>query len=177
MITDENLEELKAFHDEVDRVAGRLFRIHEARTRCSRGCSGCCIDDLAVFEIEAERIRREAADLLATGRPHPTGRCAFLSDDGACRIYSVRPYVCRTQGLPLRWIGETGDGSLSEMRDICELNEPGPPIDELSRRDCWTLGPFEDRLASLQAKLDGGRGRRVKLRDLFAVRTRGIGRG
>lgn len=167
MTIEATIEQLKAIHREVDRISRRLFEIHRRRVQCTRGCFDCCIDDISVFEIEAERIRREAGALLAEAAPHPAGHCAFLSGDGACRIYDVRPYVCRTQGLPLRWIGETGDGSLSELRDICALNEEGPPIDELSRRECWTLGPVEDRLAELQRSVDGGKGKRVRLRDLF----------
>lgn len=164
------LPKLEAFHDEVDRLVRNLFRIHRSRLQCGRGCYDCCIDGISVFQIEAERIRRAVPDLLEKGSPHPPGRCAFLSDTGECRAYSVRPYVCRTQGLPLRWIGETEDGSLAEARDICPLNEGGSPLEELPRRDCWTLGPWEDRLADLQKELDGGRGARVTLRDLFARR-------
>ena len=42
--------------------------------------------------------------------------------------------VCRTQGLPLRFIEETDDG-LAEFRDICPLNDdPKHPIEELSSR-------------------------------------------
>jgi len=167
---DEILPRLEALHEEVDRLVGKLFSIHRDRLQCTRGCYDCCIDDISVFEIEAERIRRTLPELLSNGTPHPRGRCAFLSDVGECRAYNVRPYVCRTQGLPLRWIGETDDKSLTEVRDICPLNAEGLPIDELSRRDCWTLGPFEDRLGDLQKEADGGRGERVGLRDLFARR-------
>ena len=167
MTTEAILEKLKVLHHEVDLVSKRLFDIHRDRVQCARGCFDCCIDDITIFEIEAEQIRREAAHLLDTATPHTPGRCAFLSEDGACRIHHVRPYVCRTQGLPLLWIGAAEDGSLSELREICELNEDGRPIEELSRRDCWTLGPFEDRLDGLQRSLDGGRGRRIRMRDLF----------
>jgi hypothetical protein len=33
---------------------------------------------------------------------------------------------------------------------------------------CWTVGPVEQRLAAAQARVDGGAGRRVALRALFA---------
>jgi uncharacterized protein len=174
------LEELEAFHGEVDRLVARLTGVHETRLRCTRGCSDCCIDGITVFEIEAERIRRAAAGILREAEPYPPGRCAFLSEDGACRIYPVRPFVCRTQGLPLRWIGQDDRGALAEMRDICEKNESGPPVEEIPRRDCWTLGPFEDRLAALQRRADGGRGKRIPLRTLFAGEADGdaaVGQG
>jgi Fe-S-cluster containining protein len=166
-MNDTVLDQLKLFHDEVDRLTRALAELHRERLQCTRGCGDCCIDDISVFEIEAERIRQSAAELLAGGTPHPPGRCAFLSDEGACRIYAARPYVCRTQGLPFRWIGETDDGSLAELRDICPLNEGGSPVEELSRQECWELGPFEDRLAALQRAHGDGRTTRVNLRDLF----------
>ena len=146
-------------HDEVDRRAAALAERHRARMVCARGCSGCCVDGLTVFEVEADRIRAGAADLLATGTPHPPGACAFLGSEGECRVYAVRPYVCRTQGLPLRWIDEEAE---AEYRDICPLNDKAEPIEELDAADCWTLGEFEERLARMQ-----GDGRRVALRDLF----------
>lgn len=149
-------------HEEIDRRAGALALRHRDRLVCRRGCSACCVDDITVFEVEADRIRAHAAVLLATGTPHPPGGCAFLGDEGECRIYAVRPYVCRTQGLPLRWID---DGAEAEYRDICPLNDKGAPIEDLAPEECWTLGEIEERLASMQ-----GDGRRVGLRALFARR-------
>jgi Fe-S-cluster containining protein len=163
------LEAIEAFHREVDAVAARLAEHHAARMQCKRGCSSCCVDDIAVFPIEAARISAANAELLEGGEAHPAGACAFLDAEGACRIYRERPYVCRTQGLPLSWIGDE-DGQLVERRDICELNEPGgPPLVELRRSVCWPLGPAETKLAALQAK-HGAAGERVRLRDMFRRR-------
>jgi uncharacterized protein len=176
------VDELEALHAEVDAQVAPLARRHQARLRCGRGCSGCCVDDLTVFEIEAARIVRHQAELLAHADPHPEGGCAFLDSEGACRIYPDRPYVCRTQGLPLRWMEEVeaatrdvegceSDGDVVEMRDICPLNqEEDAPLETLAAEECWTIGPVEERLARLQVALDGGQGRRVRLRDLLARR-------
>jgi Fe-S-cluster containining protein len=128
------------------------------------------VDGLTVFEVEAENIRRHHADLLAEGDPHPEGACAFLDEAGACRIYEHRPYVCRTQGLPLRWIEERSDGNPVELRDICPLNANGPPVEALPAEERWSIGPFEERLAKLQATAEGGGLRRVGLRWLFRRR-------
>jgi hypothetical protein len=128
---------------------------------CGRGCSGCCVDGLTVFEVEAEKIRAGAAVLLATAEPHPPGRCAFLGAAGESRVYELRPYVCRTQGLPLRWIDELAE---TEYRDICSLND-AVALESLDPDECWTLGATEERLARLQPDA-----KRVALRDLFGVR-------
>ncbi|MFH1572648.1 MAG: YkgJ family cysteine cluster protein [Acidobacteriota bacterium] len=158
---------LDDLYREVDRRVERLRVLHAARLRCRRGCSDCCEDGLTVFEVEARHIQLHCADLLANGTPHPDGACAFLDDAGACRIYPNRPYVCQTQGLPLRWIGKPIDGGPVELRDICPLNEQGPPVEGLPAEACWHIGPFEAALANLQATADGGRLRRVPLRALF----------
>lgn len=121
-----------------------------------------------MFEIEADRIVARHQDLLEHGQPHAEGACAFLDGEGRCRIYEERPYVCRTQGLPLRWIEEDDEGSAYEARDICPLNDEGaPPLEELEADALWTIGPFEARLAEQQRAVSGD-GRRVALRELFA---------
>lgn len=157
--------ELARIHSEVDTRVEGLVAKHAERLRCGRGCSACCVDDISVFEVEADRIRAHCSDVLAR-KPHPVGDCAFLDREGVCRIYAHRPYVCRTQGLPLRWHEDQPNRTV-ELRDICELNEAGPPVEALPASDCWLIGPVEGQLAELQARVDRGRLRRVRLRDLF----------
>ncbi|MBM4384459.1 MAG: YkgJ family cysteine cluster protein [Deltaproteobacteria bacterium] len=157
------LAELLRLHAEVDARAAALAARHGARLQCKLGCSACCVDGITVFAIEAERIRAHHDSLLASAAPHAAGACAFLDAAGACRIYADRPYVCRTQGLPLRWLDDERE---AELRDICELNEAGEPIETLPADACWTLGEVEARLAELQARF-GVKGERVPLRALF----------
>lgn len=162
---------LAVLHAEVDHAAAATAAHHGARLQCKAGCAGCCVDDLTVFEVEANRIRAAHPRLLAEGTPRAAGACAFLDDADRCRIYADRPYVCRTQGLPLRWEDETEDGSWAEFRDICALNEPGEPaLVAIPEAACWTLGPYEGRLAQLQAETGAGM-TRVSLRSLFARAT------
>jgi uncharacterized protein len=158
---------VRALHDAVDALASPVSAAHGGRLTCRLGCSGCCQDDLTVYEIEALRIQAEFPGLLSTAEPGPTGACAFLDAAGGCRIYAARPYVCRTQGLPLRWLEEGEDWDFVERRDICPLNAEGPALDTLSDEHCWHIGPVEDRLAYAQEALDGGALRRVPLRGLF----------
>lgn len=162
------IDDLLEIHREIDRAARPLERLHHERMRCGRGCHDCCVDGITVFEVEADRIRNAHAELLRNAEPHPEGKCAFLDPDGACRVYEDRPYVCRTQGLPLRWVKDAPDGLPVEHRDICPLNDAGTPITDLDPGECWLLGPYEGRIAHLQSGLDGGEMRRVPLRSLFA---------
>ncbi len=163
----DRLAPLLRLHAAVDARAGEIAALHGARLQCKRGCSGCCVDDVTVFAVEAERIRMHHAQLLSVGAPHPEGACAFLDADGACRIYADRPYVCRTQGLPLRWIDAERE---VELRDVCPLNEPGEPaLEALAEGACFTLGEAEAGLAELQREF-GAPGERVALRALFENR-------
>lgn len=170
MSPEDVLGALSRLQDEVSAAADQIAAGHGERLQCARGCSGCCVDGLSVFAVEAARIEREAPGVLRE-EPGPTGACAFLDAAGACRIYSARPYVCRTQGLPLRWIDEGPEGELVERRDICELNEPGEPdLVELPPEACWPLGPVEEQLQGLQRAYEPETPlRRVPLRALFGA--------
>ena len=153
-------------HQRIDRLRVQVEAACSDRLNCKLGCTDCCVDGISVFQVEADRIRDNHASLLREGLPHEEGKCAFLDAVGACRIYEDRPYVCRTQGLPLRWLEDDPSGEVFELRDICPLNESGPPIESLPEASCWTIGPFEAELALLQS----GRGHenpRVELRALF----------
>lgn len=158
---------LGKFYHEVDMGSARLSAIHADRMQCRQGCNGCCADDLTVFVVEAHNIQHHHAEMLANETPAESGVCAFQDEKGGCRIYEYRPYVCRTQGLPLRWLDEHEDGRVVEMRDICPLNDMGDPIEELPEDHCWAIGPFEELLANLQGSIDGGELTRVALRSLW----------
>ncbi|QQS42810.1 MAG: YkgJ family cysteine cluster protein [Acidobacteriota bacterium] len=161
-------ENIEQFYRSVDERVSELESRHGERLNCRKGCSSCCVDGITVFEFEAENIRSKHAELLKNGSPHPEGACAFLDSEGACRIYEDRPYVCRTQGLPLRWLDEL-EGRTVEYRDICPLNEEGDePLESIGPEDCLTLGEFEGRLAHLENIRSDGRSRRISLRDLFS---------
>ena len=156
---------LISLHDEADRIVQSITESLKGRINCGPGCADCCRDDLTVFEIEALRIREEFGPVLQSAKPAPDGRCAFLDKEDRCRIYTARPYVCRTQGLPLRWMEEVR-GTWVEFRDICPINDKGAAVESLDESDCFTLGPFEQRLRELQEALSQNLSR-VKLRELF----------
>lgn len=157
----ERFEALRGLYEEVAEEVSRLTSRHAERLTCKRGCHDCCVDDLTVFAVEADHIRANAGAVLDEA-PRAEGACAFLDAEGACRIYEVRPYVCRTQGLPLRWVEDD-----AEYRDICPLNEEGEPLVQIGATDCFTLGPFEGRLAELQRQYADGAMTRIGLRRMF----------
>lgn len=163
------IDYVERLHEAVRSVAAPLEERLGPRLACRRGCAGCCVDDLGVFAVEAAVLVRHHRALFEHEAPRAPGACALLDDDGACRAYEHRPYVCRTQGLPLRWIEEGDAGEPVELRDECSLcGAGGPPLEELEPADCFALGPFEARLATIEARVHGT-ARRVALRSLFRL--------
>lgn len=162
-------DDLDRFYGQLDAEVQDLTEVLGGRLKCRVGCCACCVEGLTVFEVEAEHIQRYFGALLENGLPYPEGACACLDETGACRIYEHRPYVCRTQGLPLRWIDEDQEGEYCEMRDVCPVNEIDCDVLELDAGECWTIGPFEERLSRLQLSLKGGSHRRIPLRSLFRL--------
>jgi Fe-S-cluster containining protein len=158
---------LALFYRKVDEEIERLAEVHADKLVCSRGCSTCCVDNISVFTVEAGNILHHHEDLLVTAEPHAAGACAFLDEAGACRIYHQRPYVCRTQGLPFRWIEDNDMNERIEWRDICPVNAKHIAVMELPEEGCLTLGSFEGQLADLQKTVFGNLDR-VLMRSLFA---------
>lgn len=163
------MQRLEDYYTRIDARVAELTERHADRLECRRGCSSCCLDDLSVSPVEADRIRAAHPGLLEHAAPHPEGACAFLDEAGACRIYAERPAVCRSQGLPLRVLFENDEDEIEERRDICPLNvEGGPPLAALPEEDCWLIGPFELELAQIEDERVPEGTPRVALRSLFA---------
>jgi len=157
---------MMSFYEKIDAASEGVLRAlaaNGARLRCQKGCCACCLDDLCVTPAEARVIQDNCADVLQEA-PHNVGACAFLDAEGACRIYPYRPYICRTHGLPLRWIDEDENGEDIEERDVCELNEL--ELAELPREACFTLGVPELQLEKMNEITFAGK-TRIALRSMF----------
>lgn len=158
---------ISSLHLSIDTEINRLTSLLSDKLQCADGCSNCCVDEITVFEIEAAHIRLHYADLLENGIPHPKGACAFLDKKGSCRIYPCRPYVCRTQGLPLQWIDIGEYESPVLFRDICPRNDESVDLLGLPDDMVWHIGPIEEQLAQMQYSINGGTTNRIPLRSLF----------
>ena len=73
MKRDDASDALRKLHERIDARAAEIALRHSERLHCERGCPSCCVDDLTVFPIEAERIRSSHAALLRDEIPHPPG--------------------------------------------------------------------------------------------------------
>jgi len=59
---------------------------------CPDGCHKCC-GPVAMTRIEADRIGIDRQYTLGVGKHGDT--CEFVGEDGKCRIYNMRPFICR----------------------------------------------------------------------------------
>jgi len=73
---------------------------YPAEITCSPGCAVCC-ELQSVNLLEAYVIAEYCGRGGASAPPLPGSGCPFLSDN-RCRIYPVRPIICRTHGLLLK---------------------------------------------------------------------------
>jgi Fe-S-cluster containining protein len=160
------LASLQKFYEELDHHISQIEEKNKSRINCRKGCFSCCKDELEVFGIEAENITQKHAELLNHGEPYPIGMCAFLDNEGACRIYTSRPFVCRTHGVPISYLQEDEEGEY-ELLDICPLNEAGKPLETLENEEIFENKPYEEELVRLQIMADKGNFHRVALRTLF----------
>ncbi|MBR4986154.1 MAG: YkgJ family cysteine cluster protein [Proteobacteria bacterium] len=170
------------FYEKIDARCAEIERRIEregVKLNCRPGCCGCCRDGLTMTQAEAAVIRKQFPD-IGKALPHPQGACPFLDDDGLCRIYSARPYICRTHGLPMRYFLTLADalemGMIEaipedhspdqkiELRDICELNTLD--VMDLPEEACWASEIAEAQLAAMDACTFGD-APRVEMRSFF----------
>ena len=120
--------------------------------RCNLGCHQCCIPDLTVLTLEAGSIvqyllaRPELIENLRNLEhedPHEGTRCSFLTKEGACGIYPVRPFICRSHGAPIAIAQEE-----YYQADVCQLNFTENPIEELGPEDFFILDEWNEELLS-----------------------------
>lgn len=122
------MKELDKYVDlvtEIDVKIEALNKTHKQHMQCKAGCAKCCLD-FDVFPIEFYAIKSKMeSDNFQIPVKKPTEEfdeepesCLFLKDD-MCQIYQYRPIICRSHGLPLLSMNETGEfWELSH----CDLN-------------------------------------------------------
>jgi len=182
----EAIAEYERFVARIDAHCERVGHAHAEQLECAPACASCCHRQLTVFAVEADRIRAwldsrgglapyEPAGDVAAGHPalllatHEEA-CALLDRAGRCRIYPVRPLICRTHGLPLAI--EDDDGSV--RGDVCPLNfSSGAGLSAVPSEDFLSLTTINTVLATLNARFEAERGDeaagvRLALADLAA---------
>ena len=135
----------------VDALCERISAAYGSHINCAPGCDSCC-RHLTLFPVEAyalavavnelpEPLRTElrAGDANTT----PESPCPLLRK-GVCLLYTARPLICRTHGLPI--LLETPDG---KRVDHCPRNFQG--LASLPGNAVIQLERLNETLASVNA--------------------------
>lgn len=117
----------RVLRDQVDQLCGRIVAEFAGQIKCRAGCAACCLLQ-GVLPVEAASLALAWRDLPAASAANlrrqlqvagAGERCPLLEGDH-CSLYTARPIICRTHGLPL--LIEEAAG----MRvDRCPLNFTG----------------------------------------------------
>lgn len=156
-------ERYRALLEKADAKFSEVEARYPAAFQCRKGCHACCLPGLSVSPLEAAHIQDYLAahpDVAAQARhveeadPHGGTRCAFLDGAGGCTIYPARPLICRTHGMPVKYL--TAEGSMA--RDVCGLNFTTQPVTTLPDQDVLHLDTINTILALLNEHFAPGQG-------------------
>lgn len=132
----------------VDKRGEELTTQHGKQLKCRKGCDSCC-ESINVFPIEFYAIQNALKEQKIALPKRKFNRfrksCMFLVD-GACSIYQVRPFICRTQGLPLMYQNMNGEGY--EVSH-CQLNFKGVDITSFTVENTMFMPDFNSQLFML----------------------------
>lgn len=99
-------EHLKRFSilsgdEKVEYLYHSLDKIYEnldlSATSCKSGCHYCCFHQIDISKSEFNYITRSIKDIksLKLNNYPDKNACPFLSSEGKCQIYQIRPLICR----------------------------------------------------------------------------------
>jgi transcriptional regulator with PAS, ATPase and Fis domain len=178
-VSERSFAEYEALVAKVDSFAAAVHERRAADLACKLGCAGCCRVELTVTAVEAGAIERHLAVLAPDAREKigRTDACVFLDPDtDGCLVYAARPFVCRTQGLPLRYprdvlpVAAVFERDERGDRTWCPLNfeERMPAAADVL--DCEHLdlmtGLVDARYRRSEGREDASSDGRITLRDL-----------
>ena len=159
--------EYRALLRQLDLKIAHLQKQHSQRISCAKGCHSCCQSKLSVAHVEAEHIKAwlsnhpeliKQLNDLAAENPWNGTRCQLLDAHGACSIYPVRPVICRSHGLPIRFTEPSKQNQLmaepSKQTDVCPLNFSEVALDQLSDEDVIDIDKLNTILAVINIRFD-----------------------
>jgi len=138
---------------EIDLLCESLEKEHNQHMNCKKGCDLCCMA-ISVFPVEFYAIKAELdlQSLSGLSVPDDEIQCRFLADH-SCAIYTLRPVICRTHGLPLVYMNQEGtDYDLS----LCELNFIDYDFEEFDEENTYPMDRINSKLYQINKKFVAG---------------------
>jgi Fe-S-cluster containining protein len=117
------IEEYRSLRSRINEEIRKLEGLHGADIACHQGCAGCCVN-LTVFPVEFFAILKDLKETHKLKKDFlfdESASCGFLNEEGLCRIYPLRPIICRTHGLPILFLNDSQEEPVWEV-SFCELN-------------------------------------------------------
>jgi len=122
-----------------------LSNLHESYMVCKKGCSSCCMN-FGMLPIEYYAIQH-ALGVHAFPQVSHDDSCKFLKN-GMCSIYAHRPFICRTQGLPIiHYNSHINAWNLL----VCELNFVDVDDNFFQQHRCLDMDVFNEKLSELNS--------------------------
>jgi Fe-S-cluster containining protein len=171
---DAALAPYRALLGQVDQLCARIGATFPDQIACRAGCAACCTLQ-GVLPVEAaslalawQQLPELAAAALGTRLSAATGEefCPLLTDD-RCPLYTARPIICRTHGLPLLVEEEEGQRVDRCPRNFTGLETlPGTAVITLDRLNQALVIANRHFLAACFP--DGGLPDRIRLREILS---------
>jgi len=138
---------------EIDSLSESLEKQHQPHLSCKKGCDLCCMA-ISVFPVEFFAIKAELNVKSMEGLPIPQNDddCQFLVNH-SCAIYTSRPIICRTHGLPLLYMSLEGD---EYELSCCELNFTGYDFENFDEENTYPMDRINSRLYQINKNFVAG---------------------
>lgn len=159
----------------VDTFSADTVQKYKDHIVCRHGCTECCRYDLTLLPLEYYILQRHFAELQGSKRSgdpdlkdlSATDSCPLLHE-GGCLLYSSRPIICRTHGLPLLLHEQS-----KEIRDCCPKNFSGLSLEEIPDTDLLQLETLNTILIALNSAFCDQKhinpAKRIPISDLFSA--------
>ena len=149
---DEHNTHYKAYSElrnEIDKITENLSARYKTQMQCRKGCDMCCMD-YSILPVEfhyiREQLQKEGFKNGSAGSKQNANSCIFLKNS-TCSIYSNRPVICRTHGLPLLYTNDDYEWELS----TCELNFIQYDYDSFNSSNTYPQDKFNSMLFMLNS--------------------------
>lgn len=163
---------------DIEQEIRRLQDFYGDRLRCRPGCDECCMAfsllpaEAALVRLAYDNLKDEEKLIVQRQADVKTSHCPFLIRKKCC-IYTSRPLICRTHGLPVAYVNE--EFETIEV-SACPVNFPENV--QFAQEGLLLMDSFNARLAEINYHFVQAKGlpptTRLTLRQIILAHESGI---